>query len=247
MKNSNLEIAQRLSALLVENHKNASELSRAVGVSPQAVKQWLDGDTSPRGKNLETAAAFFGVTPAYLKFGDSPIRAVAQQAEIREHSSSDQDSANTIQGSNISQTDFNIHQENRVPIISWVQAGLWVESNVMDETWEMNAWAHTSVKVSESVFALVVEGDSMTCDLGGYTFPHGTILICDPEQECRVGSFVIAKDTSTQQTTFKRLDGDGFSHRLTALNKKYEPIPIDNGHIRIIAKVVEKVLSEKLP
>lgn len=71
MKKPNFEIAQRLNALLTEKRVNASELARIVGVSPQAVKQWLDGDTSPRGKNLDATADYLNTTPAYLKFGES--------------------------------------------------------------------------------------------------------------------------------------------------------------------------------
>lgn len=132
-----------------------------------------------------------------------------------------------------------------IPIISWVQAGAFVESNVIDETWQVSDYVYSTSNVSCRAFALRVEGDSMLSDVGLYTFPNGTIIICDPDQSASVGSFVIAKDTLTQATTFKRLDGDGFSFKLTALNEKYEPIPINNDHIRIIAKVIDSV--QRLP
>jgi phage repressor protein C with HTH and peptisase S24 domain len=57
--------------LLDKNGGNQSELARFVNVTPQAVQKWVAGETEPRGKNLERAAEFLGVTPATLKFGPS--------------------------------------------------------------------------------------------------------------------------------------------------------------------------------
>lgn len=65
-----MDMAKRISALLQDkNGGNQSELARFVGVSPQAVQQWISGETSPRGKNLSKLAEFLGVTPARLQYG----------------------------------------------------------------------------------------------------------------------------------------------------------------------------------
>jgi phage repressor protein C with HTH and peptisase S24 domain len=56
--------------LAAKNGGNQSEMARYVGVSPQAVQKWMAGATEPKGKNLQMAAEFLGVTPAELKFGD---------------------------------------------------------------------------------------------------------------------------------------------------------------------------------
>ena len=46
----NRDMAKRISDLLqAKNGGNQSELARYVGVSPQAVQQWISGETSPRG------------------------------------------------------------------------------------------------------------------------------------------------------------------------------------------------------
>ena len=64
-------MGKRIERLLAKkNGGNQSELARFVGVTPQAVQQWISEETSPRGKNLEKAAEFLGVTPAELRFGD---------------------------------------------------------------------------------------------------------------------------------------------------------------------------------
>ena len=66
-------MANRLTSLLeAKNGGNQSEMARFIGVTPQAVQKWMAGDTEPRGKNLERAAEYLGVTPAMLKFGSEP-------------------------------------------------------------------------------------------------------------------------------------------------------------------------------
>lgn len=63
-------MATRIEKLLADkNGGNQSEMARFIGVSPQAVQKWVAGDSEPRGKNLDLAAEFLGVTPAHLKFG----------------------------------------------------------------------------------------------------------------------------------------------------------------------------------
>lgn len=63
-------MATRIEQLLQKKNKgNQSEMARFIGVTPQAVQKWIAGESEPRGKNLELAAQFLGVTPAMLKFG----------------------------------------------------------------------------------------------------------------------------------------------------------------------------------
>jgi phage repressor protein C with HTH and peptisase S24 domain len=66
-------MASRIEQLLADkNGGNQSEMARFIGVSPQAVQKWVAGGSEPRGKNLDMAAEFLGVSPAYLKFGGPP-------------------------------------------------------------------------------------------------------------------------------------------------------------------------------
>ncbi|HEY9147038.1 MAG TPA: S24 family peptidase [Thiobacillus sp.] len=63
-------MANRLQQLLLKkNGGNQSEMARFIHVSPQAVQKWISGETEPRGKNLDKAAEFLGVSAAELKFG----------------------------------------------------------------------------------------------------------------------------------------------------------------------------------
>lgn len=63
-------MSNRLDRLLqAKNGGNQSEMARYVGVTPQAVQKWIAGVTEPRGKNLEMAADFLGVSQVFLRFG----------------------------------------------------------------------------------------------------------------------------------------------------------------------------------
>ena len=74
---------QRLQALLqAKNGGNQSELARYVGVSPQAVQQWISGVTSPRGKNLERAAVFLNTTPGYIQFGGDHAHLKIRETQV---------------------------------------------------------------------------------------------------------------------------------------------------------------------
>lgn len=71
-------IGKRIKRLLeIKNGGNQSELARFVGVTSQAVQQWIADETSPRGKNLTRAADFLGVSPAELRFGDAALKSTA--------------------------------------------------------------------------------------------------------------------------------------------------------------------------
>ena len=63
------EIAKRLADLIAKNDTNMTELATYVGISPQAVKQWVDGSTSAKGENLQKAAKFLKTTEAFIQFG----------------------------------------------------------------------------------------------------------------------------------------------------------------------------------
>lgn len=130
-------MGQRLERLLGEkNGGNQSELARFVGVSPQAVQQWIAGETSPRGKNLERAADFLNVSPAELRFGQQPAK-------------------------NIAPAPVGTRQ---IPLISCVQAGMWTEIADAYAPGDGADWLLTDLDLSVHAFALEIKGDSMLPD-----------------------------------------------------------------------------------
>lgn len=129
----------------------------------------------------------------------------------------------------------------KVPLISWVQAGMWAEIQDNFHPGEADEWISPEhSKPKGRAYALRVDGDSMTSSTpGAQSFPEGTIIIVDPDAECLPGSYVIAKDVVTQRATFKRLMQDGGRWFLRPLNPGYDTQEIDDPAIRVIGRVIE--------
>lgn len=209
-------LGQRLSRLLAAKGVSQSELARFVGVSPQSVQLWVKDSTTPKDDKLERCALFFNLSQSSLKYGD---------------------------GSNVV-PDNTVYPA--VPLISWVQAGMWADivDNYTPGSADDLRPAYTS-KPGRLSFALRVEGDSMVSH-NHTSFPEGTILIVDPARAPAPGDYVIAKDVETQQATFKRLMQDGGRWFLKPLNPSYPIIPIDDPAIRVIGVVIESQNVQKL-
>jgi SOS-response transcriptional repressor LexA len=136
----------------------------------------------------------------------------------------------------------------RVPLISWVQAGMWAEVQDNFHPGEADDWAIAfDTLPGKSAFALRVSGDSMTSPYPGeLSFPDGTIIIVDPDRQADAGTFVVAKDVTTQKATFKKLTHDGGRWFLKPLNPSYPTIEIDDPGMRVIGRVIEFQTRGKL-
>lgn len=179
--------------LQIKNGGNQSELARYVGVSSQAVQQWISGDTQPRDKRLEKIAEFLGTTAVALKYG-----------EQHETHGTNFGPAPDLQG--------------LVPQISWVQAGNWTE--IVDNLAPGDAedWLLCPAKHGPNTFAVRVEGKSMYNPDGDKSFDHGDIIFVDPDRPYNNGSMVVVRLDDEIKATFKRLHVDGDKTYLEALN-----------------------------
>lgn len=63
---------RRIAEARAQVRLNQSELARAMGVTPQAVQQWEEGLTSPRGNRIGKLAELLKVTPSWIQFGAEP-------------------------------------------------------------------------------------------------------------------------------------------------------------------------------
>ena len=111
--------------------------------------------------------------------------------------------------------------QREVPLISWVQAGDW--NNLVDnfQPGDAERWIATYAKVSKHAFALRIIGDSMTNPSGAPSFPEGTIIVVDPERSAQPGKFVVVRQNSDTECTFKQLVRDAGKHYLKPLNPRY--------------------------
>jgi SOS-response transcriptional repressor LexA len=211
-----MSLPARLTALLdAKNGGNQSELARHVGVSPQAVQQWISGRTAPRGSHLARVADYLGVTRSFLLYGE-PSSANALQEQAAGY-------ATTLhEGPQLG---------GRVPLISWVQAGDFASAVDNLHPGDAEEWAETTVPIHRHTYALRVNGDSMTNPAGEPSFPHGSIIVVEPDAidsaDRMVGRFVIVKRTDhAGEATFKQLVKDGVRFYLKPLNPQYQVIEL---------------------
>jgi SOS-response transcriptional repressor LexA len=123
----------------------------------------------------------------------------------------------------------------KVPVISWVQAGEWADSDC--QTTPGYAEEHVPylgpVK-SPHLFALRVKHDSMEPE-----FCEDDVVIVDPDRTALNGSYVIVKNG--HEATFKKLVLDGSSVYLKPLNKDYKPIDMTGVEFKVVGVVVFKL------
>jgi SOS-response transcriptional repressor LexA len=215
-------MANRIESYLAKrNGGNQSEMARYIGVSPQAVQKWVAGQAEPRGKNLEMAAEFLGVTPAELKFGIAPDAVIAHSAAF------DENVKPALVGT------------RRIPVISSVQAGALRDMETPYPPGAGYAYEYTDQDLSEWAFALDVEGASMLPE-----FRPGDRIIVDPEVAPNPGDFVIARNGS-EQATFKKyrprgIDAAGHMiFELVPLNDDYPTLRSDTERLTVIGVVTE--------
>ena len=110
---------------------------------------------------------------------------------------------------------------NEVPLISWVQAGDWRNLEDNFHAGDAERWVATNASVGKHSFALRIVGDSMTNPGASPSFPEGTIIIVDPEREASTGRYVVVRQKSDTECTFKQLVRDAGKHYLKPLNPRY--------------------------
>lgn len=111
----------------------------------------------------------------------------------------------------------------RVPLISWVQAGMWSEAVDVYEPGYAEQWLPV-LKTGDHAYALRVRGDSMTSP-HGRSYPDGTIIIVDPTQRSpSSGQRVIAKLAESHIVTFKVFVEEDGRRWLKPLNSAHAPI-----------------------
>lgn len=118
--------------------------------------------------------------------------------------------------------------EYGVPLISWVQAGEFCESPDLFQPGDAEDWLPKPRGTGAHVFALTVEGDSMTSPFPGQrSYPHGTIIYVDPDREPTNGARVVARANGSQ--TFKLYVEDAGKMYLKPINPTYDKIEIIDG------------------
>lgn len=196
---------------------------------PQAISKWLNGDAVPGPDSMAVLCSWLKVRQEWLQYGVLPKKPAGDSNVHQLGAGSD---------SNVREI---TRRFGKVPLISWVQAGAWCESNF--EQHDGESWLSCPVPISESGYALKVLGDSMTNPGPGRSYPTGCIIFVDPEAETRTGDRVIARVPRTNEATFKILVEDAGRQFLRPINPQYPIIDITE-ETHICGKVVGSFIPE---
>ena len=186
-----------------------AQLAKKAGMTQQMIQQLETRKVLTTGR-MVTLATALGVRPEWLAAGQSPMTA--------------KEAANVAPGPPI---------RGKVPLISWVSAGVWREAIDPLEPGDAEAWIETTSPVMRHTFALRVQGDSMEPD-----FPAGVLIVVEPDLDPQPGDYVIAKNGD--EATFKQLVKDGADWYLKPLNPRYPIKPLESP-CKIIGVVREAV------
>lgn len=196
-------------------------LAKKAGVSQSSIGNAESG-TRDRPRELLSIARALEASPTWLETGKGEW----------------QDEASNV---------VPLPKRRRIPVISWVQAGMFMDVYDNFSPGDADDWIETDTIPGDHAFALRVTGDSMTSpNVGQVSFPDGTVITVDPDRDSNAGDFVVAKDISTQKATFKQLVYDGGRWFLKPLNPSYPTVEIDDPSIRVIGRVTESQLRRKL-
>lgn len=197
--------------------------------STQAISKWLNGESIPEANTMAVLCSWLRVRREWLEYGVLPKEpsptSIIHQLAVRDES-------------NVREI---TRRFGKVPLISWVQAGAWCESNF--EQHDEESWLSCPVTISENGYALRVLGDSMTNPGPGRSYPTGCIIFVDPNAETKAGDRVIARVPRTNEATFKVLVEDAGRQFLKPINPQYPIIDITE-ETHICGKVVGSFIPE---
>lgn len=201
----------RLKALRKERKLTQKQLGRAVGVTDVTVGYWEKDQNTPGGVSLTKLARYFGVSEDFLLSG--------------------RDDESNVTGSVVGSM--------LVPVLSWVQAGVWTSESDARNLEGTIDYIPTNGMHSFGTFALKVKGKSMEPE-----FKEGDTIIVDPDLCPNPGDYVVAKNGS-EYATFKKYRAKGVNEKgenvfeLIPLNPDFAPINSSVEKISIIGVVVE--------
>lgn len=203
-----------LAARELRKVQGQSELARALNTSPQTIHNWESRGVSKQGMLL--AQRIVGCSASWLETGNGPM--------------------SLSESPNVTPVELEAH---RIPMISYVQAGVWTGTYDRYAPGDADEWLLTDLELSDGSFALEIKGDSMLPE-----FKPGDRVIVDPVIAPQPGDYVVAKN-GEEEATFKKYRPRGMNERgdvvfeLVPLNDDYPSMRSDLAPIRIVGTMVE--------
>nr|DAS14901.1 MAG TPA: Repressor protein CI [Caudoviricetes sp.] len=208
---NNETIGERIKRRRTELKLTQKELANAIkGVSNVAISQWESDTTKPNSENILDLSTVLQCDISWLLRGNGQSNVLPA----------------SIGG-------------NRIPLISYIQAGKWLGISSLKESCGDFDYVFTDLDVSENAFALSIIGDSMEPE-----FKEEDVIIIDPQVQPVAGEFVVAIN-GDYEATFKKyrpLEIDEYGRtqfELIPLNSDYPKMSSLKQQISIIGTMVE--------
>ncbi|HDT5887694.1 LexA family protein [Aeromonas dhakensis] len=208
-----MNIGERIKLSRSRLKMTQQQLGDKIGANKASISQWENGVYTPDAKNLSALAKALSVSVFWLMDGKG-------------------DPA----GQNIEMASPDIH---RIPVITYVQAGVWTETSEIRECDGNWIYITTDLELGERAFAIELKGHSMEPE-----FVEGDVVLIDPDEHPHPGDFVVAKN-GEEAATFKKYRPRGIGEdgqevfELVPLNDDFPTMRSDRQHIQIIGTMVE--------
>lgn len=180
------DAADRISKRMADLKISQADIKRATGAGKATISSWVKGDTKPSGEYATKLASYLRCNTDWLLSGIGSMTNAPVGTE---------------------QVDLDHKMKGKMPVISWVAAGDWIE--VMPTTMDdVIQWIPKPEHLSERAFGLIVRGRSMLPE-----FKPDEIIYVEPDitpWDLKDGDLVVVQCNDDTDATFKQLVmGDG--------------------------------------
>lgn len=180
------DVADRISKRMADLKISQADIKRATGAGKATISSWVKGDTKPSGEYATKLASYLRCNTDWLLSGIGSMTNAPVGTE---------------------QVDLDHNMKGKMPVISWVAAGDWIE--VMPTTMDdVIQWIPKPEHLSDRAFGLIVRGRSMLPE-----FKPDEIIYVEPDitpWDLKDGDLVVVQCNDDTDATFKQLVmGDG--------------------------------------
>jgi SOS-response transcriptional repressor LexA len=216
----------------ISGRGSQAAIGRLIGSSSQKIKNWELREAISKDGLIKLSKALH-ISIDWLEYGRGPMMA---PGAILDAPVASRRSKNKLQSGASEPIAMGTR---RIPLISYVQAGHWMDAINCFLPDDVQEWLLTDLDLPDSCFGLQIKGDSMLPE-----FKEGDRIIVDPTVEPRPGDFVVAQN-GKEEATFKKYRPRGnnakgrFVFELIPLNEDYSICRSDQMPIRIIGVMVE--------
>lgn len=221
-----MALGKRIRQKRIELKLTLQEVGDVFGISRSSVSDWESGKTRPDSDKLPKLAQLFRITVDELLSESTSKHPVIDESKTSP--------ARTLARSSMAGVDI---PAEKLPVISWTQAGHWSEIVDNLQAGDVDEWVRCPFPDSE--FVLKVAGQAMYNPGGDLSFRDGEYLSVSTKLEPQHKGLVVVKRANEASAVFRQLliENDGVL-MLQTLNPSWPEryIKVDD-HVQLIGVV----------